>query len=264
MTHIEEQKINTYIKYVIYMFMYAGMFLIPLFCYMALIQKNKLPYVTFKIKKKIRASEIVFTLGVIAFGGSLSDLLFWGLENIGVLVPKYITELPTDALGLLSCFIYLVVIPAVCEELLFRGAVLDAFLNAPDGSDHINAIIVSAAFFSAMHCDFRKFMYTFLAGLAIGHIVYKSGTVLYGMVIHAVNNAISFAFLLFDKYFPDFKAVDIIYNVFIICATTFFIIRKTCLCEQKRIEIERFIENISIPAIFYILFTFFIATRRCL
>ena len=86
-------------------------------------------------------------------------------------------------------FLTLVVAAPVLEELFFRGIILDGFLKnyAPR-----KAIIWSAVIFGAAHMNPWQFVGAGLAGLLIGWVYYKTGSLIPGMLMHFVNNLISY------------------------------------------------------------------------
>ena len=78
-------------------------------------------------------------------------------------------------------------VPAVCEELLFRGAVCR--LLAKYGN--CCAIVISALIFALFHTNIAQILYTFAAGLLIGAIYLRTRSILCAMLLHFANNALS-------------------------------------------------------------------------
>ena len=84
-------------------------------------------------------------------------------------------------------FISVAVVPAFCEEFLFRGLVLSQLL--PYGKTV--AVVGSALLFGLMHANPAQMLYTTVAGLVLGLAVVESGSVWTGVLIHLFNNLIS-------------------------------------------------------------------------
>lgn len=84
-------------------------------------------------------------------------------------------------------FIVISVVPAFCEEFLFRGAILENLL--PFGRS--NAILLSAFFFALMHQNAGQLLYTFVAGIALGLIYVHTKSIWNCTVVHLLNNFIS-------------------------------------------------------------------------
>ncbi len=80
--------------------------------------------------------------------------------------------------------------PAVCEELLLRGAVARA-LDARRG--RATAIVVSALVFGLLHMSMVRLMPTAAFGVVLAYAALTSGSLVASMVIHLVNNAIAVA-----------------------------------------------------------------------
>lgn len=76
--------------------------------------------------------------------------------------------------------------PAVCEELLFRGALQRIFHER--FNLHV-AIILSAAIFSAFHMQFLGFLPRFVLGLVFGYFYAWSEKLIYPIIGHFTNNA---------------------------------------------------------------------------
>lgn len=96
-----------------------------------------------------------------------------------------------DTIGVNSfwgCLLLVAILPAVCEELMFRGFVLTA-LSAR--MKIAGALLLSAAIFGAYHMSIVKFFTTGLLGLAICYVAHKSGSIFPGIIMHAINNGLA-------------------------------------------------------------------------
>jgi membrane protease YdiL (CAAX protease family) len=78
-------------------------------------------------------------------------------------------------------------VPAVSEELMFRGGVQRTF-GRIFKNQHA-AIWLSAAVFSAIHVQFYGFLPRMLLGAGFGYIYLWSGSLWYSMLGHFINNA---------------------------------------------------------------------------
>jgi sodium transport system permease protein len=79
-------------------------------------------------------------------------------------------------------------VPAVCEELAFRGFILAGFrrLGSP-----WRAIGLSAVFFGLSHGIMQQSLIASLVGVLIGWLAIQTGSILPGMVFHLVHNALA-------------------------------------------------------------------------
>ncbi len=89
--------------------------------------------------------------------------------------------------GLLGNLCIVAVLPAIGEELLFRG-LLQKLIKNLVGNYHW-AIWITAALFSALHLQFFGFLPRMLLGALFGYLLEWSGTLWLPMVAHFVNNA---------------------------------------------------------------------------
>ncbi len=101
--------------------------------------------------------------------------------------------------GLLFNLFMVALIPAIGEELLFRGLLLKIF-KAWTKNIHVT-IFITAFLFSFIHFQFYGFLPRFLLGALLGYLVYWSGSLWYSVIVHFINNAIGVLayFLYFEK-----------------------------------------------------------------
>ena len=84
-------------------------------------------------------------------------------------------------------FIVMCLVPGICEEFLFRGAILSNL--RPFGRS--NAILISAFLFSMMHQNAEQLLYTFAAGIVLGLIYEMTESIWCVTVLHVINNFVS-------------------------------------------------------------------------
>jgi len=83
--------------------------------------------------------------------------------------------------------IMIAVLPAIGEELMFRGGVQRS-INKAFNSPHL-AIWLTAIIFSAIHVQFYGFIPRMLLGAGFGYLYYFSGSIWYAILAHFLNNA---------------------------------------------------------------------------
>jgi len=89
------------------------------------------------------------------------------------------------------------IIPAVCEELLFRGLLLSGLGTS---SRKYTAIIVSAVVFGVFHFLLPKFAVTVALGLVLGYLCWQSRSIVPGMLAHALHNGVAAMSVLLPKW----------------------------------------------------------------
>ena len=77
------------------------------------------------------------------------------------------------------------IVPAFCEELIFRGVVFNG-LKKSLGS--LPAIFLSALTFALVHQNIQQFIYPFIMGIVFAVIADKTGNIFYTMIMHLFNN----------------------------------------------------------------------------
>ncbi len=110
---------------------------------------------------------------------------------------KLVTDLPRWQLYLLVA-----VLPPVCEEMLCRGFLFSAF-RARFGD--VRAVVFSAVLFGALHLDLQRIPATAIAGLALGYVRLRTGTIVFPILFHMVYNATLFD-LATDGFLADLAA----------------------------------------------------------
>ncbi|CAI7899937.1 unnamed protein product [Closterium sp. NIES-53] len=89
-------------------------------------------------------------------------------------------------LGLLQLFLWVVVSPAVAEELLFRGLLLTAL---QERLGRIDAAMLSAAIFALFHLSLSLLFPNMALGISAGLLAILSNSVMPAVALHATYNA---------------------------------------------------------------------------
>ncbi len=161
--------------------------------------------------------SILFAIPIINYTGYLNSLItlpdsMGGIEN-------KIRELEHDASELMKSFLnvastggYLInlmviaVLPAVCEEFLFRGIFQRLFIEWT-GNKHVG-IIIAATMFSFFHLQFLGFIPRFLLGVYFGYLFIWSNTLWLPIMAHFINNAFAVTFYHFANQTPGISWID--------------------------------------------------------
>lgn len=95
-------------------------------------------------------------------------------------------EVPDSPLGTLWLVFAVAITPAVVEELIFRGAILEG-LRRSLGDRRGN--LLTALLFAAMHMSIHRFVGTAALGWLAGHVRLRCGAIGPAIALHALNNA---------------------------------------------------------------------------
>lgn len=92
------------------------------------------------------------------------------------------------------------VLPAICEETLFRGFL---FGTMKQKTKRITAILVVSALFGIYHMSLIKFFTTTLLGIMFAYAVSESESIFCSMLMHFCNNLTSVLVMKYEKQITD-------------------------------------------------------------
>ncbi|MDL2242112.1 CPBP family intramembrane metalloprotease [Bacteroidales bacterium OttesenSCG-928-K03] len=176
------------------------------------------PFIFLKINKvdikyffgfNIKPSFIIILLSIILFLVAYPMIDWLLMQNSKMILPDWLSGVEewmqrtqtmneelmvrllgvTNIGGLLLNILIIAIIPAIGEELLFRG-ILQKMLTNKIRNYHW-AIIITSIIFSAVHMEFYSFLPRVILGMILGYTFYYTGNIIVPMVIHFVNNTIS-------------------------------------------------------------------------
>lgn len=180
-----------------------GLFITPYFVYRCFLQEDhyktiRLPYVGI-LSAVIFGFAMFSAFPLINFLAEWNSELVFPIESINTWIQQ--TEktaehliklfLGTKSIGGLVFNLFLIaLLPALGEELLFRGTFQPLMLKTFKGNYHV-AIWVTAFWFSFMHLQFLGFFPRMLLGAVLGYAAHWSGSLMLPMIGHFVNNALA-------------------------------------------------------------------------
>lgn len=186
-----------------------------IFCFGKIFNKNYFKNVPLKKIKWYDYLLISLLAVCLIFGvGQLNNffnkfLRILGLKKVSVTVP-----VPSSLPELLLSAIIVCLLPAFCEELLFRGVIL----NHLKEYGNLFAIISSGLLFSLFHQSPLQTLHPFLTGMTFAFLVIKTGSILSSILLHFLNNLI----IVLCKYFNLFQTFTFV--AFIIALTIFVVV----------------------------------------
>ena len=122
----------------------------------------------------------------LSFGKNLTWLEDWikSMEEIAKAATEKMLNVDTIG-GLLLNLVIVALIPAVGEELTFRGVLQQSLTRKMN--PHV-AIILSAAIFSFIHFQFYGFLPRMFLGILLGYMFYITGSLWTSILMHFLNN----------------------------------------------------------------------------
>ncbi|MGC9315875.1 MAG: CPBP family glutamic-type intramembrane protease, partial [bacterium] len=100
------------------------------------------------------------------------------------------------AFGILPAILVIGFLPAICEEILFRGYIMNGLVRRWGA---VAGIVVSGVLFGAFHLDPHRMIPATLLGIMFGAVVWRRKSIYYGMFGHLVNNSLALGAFMFAK-----------------------------------------------------------------
>ena len=197
---------------------------------------------------------ILLQCGLLCLSQLNIEFLTWlekfGYEDTPILLPSM------DGAGFIGVLFTVAVLPAIFEELLFRGLLLKGMKSF--GS--VGAVLINGALFALYHQNPAQTMYQFCCGAAFAFVALRAGSILPTVLSHFLNNAL---IIILTKYgVNDFQggalAVVLIVSVLSLIASLvwlFFFDKGKNVTEGKAEKTERkhFFSYASVGMIMYAL-----------
>ncbi len=89
-----------------------------------------------------------------------------------------------------AALLLLAVLPAVCEELTFRGFIFGGLVKQGGA---LRAILITSLFFGFTHTVLQQSIAATIMGLMLGVIAWRTGGVICCICVHVINNVLSIA-----------------------------------------------------------------------
>lgn len=143
-----------------------------------------------KVKANLSILQIIIiiALGLVAMFGfsSLVNYIEWGLIQAGY-VPDTFNFIKLNNFGMLLVNIVLLgILPAICEELVFRGTILNGLKKFGPWL----MMVICGLLFAIMHLNVEQSIYQFVLGMVLSAVVLVTGSILSSMILHFFNNAL--------------------------------------------------------------------------
>ncbi|HZJ56646.1 MAG TPA: type II CAAX endopeptidase family protein [Clostridia bacterium] len=142
----------------------------------------------------IKPAEVLLIIGMANFGYGVTIIInlvwFWVASRWGTPAGQ---ELPAieNGVQLLTAVLAIGVVPAVVEEFLFRGLILRGY----ERFGAKMAIVMTGILFGMLHLQLMSIPSIILVGIIISYVVYRTNSIIAGMIYHFIHNSIAVVFL---------------------------------------------------------------------
>lgn len=209
-SELQQTDLYKYFSYLLYQIVYVGIILA-----FAAIYKSR-PHDFGYRKVKIR---YLFIAPALAFGllFSLNWVNGWFVEFLSLL--GY--EMPADTSvpsvaggGIVGVLFVVAVLPAFCEETIFRGIILDGIKDIGT----VAACLLGGLLFSIFHQNPPQTIYQFICGAVFTLLAIRADSIWPAVLIHFINNAV----IIFDYKFEFLSKISqggavAVYTVSAVC-----------------------------------------------
>lgn len=180
---------------------YGGCIVLPLFLYMRA-RPGLSDAMRFNGVSTPRAvlCALAALLGVF-FTNYLSYLWMMLIEAMGGTLTSSGISVPSSPSGLCVMIVFVAVLPGVCEELLFRGAVLSAW----ERSGSVRAILISSLLFAGLHSNVEGLPSEIFNGVVLAVIAVSTDSIFACMIYHTVFNSAT----LIISYITQFESKQV-------------------------------------------------------
>ena len=154
----------------------------------------------------------------------ISDQVAGQLQQMSLLIG--------DAPNLWAVLMIIAVVPAICEELAFRGFILTGLLrlteqspatgnrvmaSGPQSRDRRNkwvAIVISSFFFGVTHGLLQQSIAAFAVGLIIGYVAVQTASIWSCMLFHLAYNSLSILMgLMLPELISSYPVLEVFFEV---------------------------------------------------
>lgn len=183
----------------------VALFIVPSIIFAALLSGKPSEYLKFRAVNR-RSVMIV----VILFLAALPMIQFFAVINSKVQLPEFmsgvesiIRAMEDSAMEITNKFLVMdslsdmfiniliiAIIPAIGEELLFRG-VIQKMVTRWCGGNYHKGVWIAAIIFSAFHMQFYGFIPRMLLGAILGYSLVLGGSIWYPIIGHFINNGVA-------------------------------------------------------------------------
>lgn len=174
---------------------------LPAFFYTKIVHQNAIANLGFNSRFTVK--QVIWVIGIAAVGMLLSSSLG---EFTKIILPKALKTVADKwesnyedgvamfvnmkTIGDYAFSLFMIaILPAVFEEILFRGAIQKLLF---DWSKNVQiSLIITAILFSAVHTSIYGFLARFMLGYVLGYIYHYGKSLWLNILMHFINNGVA-------------------------------------------------------------------------
>ena len=161
--------------------------------YKSISKQNLLKHPNNNTYKYFSTCVIIGIATLFLLAGTLNYFQFF-IEKIGLNISTPTIEINSFGNYLIS-LVSLAVIPAICEELLFRGVLVNCLKH----KGPMFAVVFSSIMFAIFHFSPLQLIYPICFGLILGIVYLRTDNIIFPILLHFINNALSISIQYFSN-----------------------------------------------------------------
>lgn len=167
----------------------------------ALITRNRInPFPTRRVKPWLFAALVAAGMGMAILANVVTSYVMTVFTSWGVPYPQFTDTMEATLISLFLNILTTAVLPALVEEMIFRGYLQGALRPYGEGI----ALVLAALIFGLFHGNVLQFPFAFLLGLMLGWVTVQTGSIWPAVLIHFGNNLMSVLLDYFGKVYPNY------------------------------------------------------------
>lgn len=140
-----------------------------------------------RVTPSVAVPALLAAVGLMVLANLVASILATYMEAFGIPMPDFPSSMEPTALSLVLNLISTAVLPALLEEMVFRGYVLQALRPQGDGI----AIVLSSLLFALLHGNLLQIPFAFILGLVMAYLVLQTGNIWLSVILHFITNGLS-------------------------------------------------------------------------
>lgn len=192
---LQETDAYKYFSYLLYQIVYVGIIV----AFAAIYKSRPRDFGYRKVKVRYLFIALALAFGLLFSLNWVNGRFVELLSLLGYTAPE--SALPSAAgAGFFGVLLVVAVLPALCEETIFRGIILDGVKDIGT----VAACLLGGLLFSIFHQSPTQTIYQFICGAAFTLLAIRADSIWPAILIHFVNNAV----IIFDYKFDFLSKVS--------------------------------------------------------
>ena len=171
--------------------MYIAYMVIPLIVICVLLRQDPFKVISTKFTHpELLLPAIAIGLFFSVAGDLYASYFDWLLSLVHLKTKLDQFSFPSNVPAFIVYYIELAVLAPICEELIFRGIILQNLRKF----GNFFAVLVSSLLFGVLHGNLEQTPFAFVVGIICGIVVIETGSIFASMLIHCIVNSSSIIF----------------------------------------------------------------------